>query len=83
MKRVPPANLTLFMVLAGGGAVLDLISKWLVFTKVGQPPAKLELWPGVFSLTTSFNKGALWGLGGGVPFANVLFACLSVKKESD
>ena len=78
MKRVPPANLTLFLMLACGGAVLDLTSKWLVFTKVGQPPAKLVLWPGVFSLTTSFNKGALWGLGGGVPFANVLFACLSV-----
>lgn len=78
MKRVPPANLTLFLALAGGGAVLDLTSKWLVLTKVGQPPAKLVLWPGVFSLTTSFNKGALWGLGGNVPFANWLFACLSV-----
>ena len=79
MKRVPRANLTLFLVLAGGGAVLDLTSKWLVFTKVGPPGAPpLKLWPGVFSLTTSFNKGALWGLGGGVPFANVVFACLSV-----
>lgn len=83
MKKMPPANLTLFMVLAGGGAVLDLMSKWLVFARVGTPqdglPApKLVIWPGVFSLTTSFNKGALWGLGGDVPFANLLFACLSV-----
>lgn len=83
MKQVPPANLKLFMMLAGGGAVLDLTSKWLVFTKVGIPqpglPAPtLKLWPGVFSLTTSFNKGALWGLGGNVPFANWLFASLSV-----
>ena len=41
MKRVPPPNLTPFLMLACGGAVLDLTSKWLVFNRVGQPPAKL------------------------------------------
>jgi signal peptidase II len=80
---VPPKNLTLFIVLAGGGAVLDLASKSLVFKSVGIPQDGLPnpkqlIWPGVLSLTTSFNPGALWGLGGSVPFANVLFACLSV-----
>ena len=83
MKQVRPANLTLFMMLAGGGAVLDLLSKWMVFTKVGIPQEglsapKLNLWPGVFSLTTSFNTGALWGFLKDVSFANALFACLSV-----
>ena len=78
MKRVPPANLALFVALAGGGAVLDLLTKWLAFTRIGLPPAKHVLWPGVFSLTTSFNRGALWGLGGGFPNANFLFAGLSI-----
>lgn len=83
MKQEPQANLRLFLSLAGGGALLDLTSKWLVFTKVGIPQEGLpaptvKLWPGVLSLTTSFNKGALWGLGGNVPFANWLFAGLSM-----
>lgn len=80
MKRVPPANLAIFFLLAGGGAALDLFTKWLAFTKNGSPPHSrpLVLWHGVFSFTTSFNKGALWGLGGSFPQANVGFASLSV-----
>ncbi len=80
MKRVPPANIAIFVLLAGGSAALDLFTKWLAFTKIGAPPHSrpLVLWDGVFSFTTSFNKGALWGLGGSLPQANVGFACLSV-----
>ena len=83
MSRRLPANFTLFAVLAGGGAILDLTSKWIVFSTVGVPQPNsqapsLRLWPEVFSLTTSFNKGALWGIGGSFSFANRLFACLSI-----
>ena len=78
MKRVPAANCVLFCLLAASGAALDLTTKWLAFTRVGQPQSKQELWRGVFSFTTSYNTGALWGLMASVPRANLIFAALSV-----
>jgi signal peptidase II len=58
-----------------GGAALDLATKSLAFAKV---KTSLVIWPGVLSFTTSYNKGALWGLGRNLPFANLAFAGLSV-----
>ena len=78
MSGVPLVNRVLFLALAGGGAALDLLTKWLAFAKVGPPGSKRVLWQGVFSFTTSYNKGALWGLAREIPFANVAFACLSI-----
>jgi signal peptidase II len=78
VTEIPPVNRVAFFALAGGGAALDLFTKWLAFAKVGPPGKSLHIWPGVLSFTTSFNKGALWGLARNVPFANVAFASLSV-----
>jgi signal peptidase II len=74
---------SLFGVLAAAGLALDLGSKWLAFALVGEPQdgranPKLIVWPDVFSITTSFNEGALWGLGRKLPHANLVFAGLSV-----
>jgi signal peptidase II len=78
VNEISPVNRAAFFLLAGGGAVLDLITKWVAFAKVGGPGNQLRIWPGILSLTTSYNKGALWGLGRQIPFANVAFAGLSV-----
>src|SRR5262245_42629099 len=78
VTEIPPVNRVAFFALAGGGAVLDLVTEWLAFAKVGPPGKSLHIWPGVLSFTTSFNKGALWGFARNVPFANVAFASLSV-----
>lgn len=81
MNQVLPVNRALFLLIAGGGAVLDLVTKWLAFSRIGHP-GKLELWSQVFSLTTSFNPGALWGLGRELAHANFAFAGLSVFAGS-
>ena len=79
MKRVASAHLVLFLSLAFGGALLDLATKSLIFNwLVGDPPAKLTVARGVFSLTTSYNEGALWGIARKVPYANGVFAGLSI-----
>jgi signal peptidase II len=62
---------------------LDLGTKWLAFTLVGEPQdgrpnPKSVVWPNVFSITTSYNPGALWGLGQRLPQANAVFAALSL-----
>ncbi len=58
MKRVPAAHSVLFLALATGGAALDLWTKALAFGRLGVP-GKYVIWPGVFSFTTSFNRGGL------------------------
>jgi signal peptidase II len=59
----------------------DLYSKWAVFSTLGYPHRESESWfvglwgKDVFRLMTSFNPGALWGLGRGY---SGVFAILSI-----
>jgi signal peptidase II len=83
VKRDGAAHHGLFWTIALVGAGLDLTTKWLAFTIVGTPqpgrPApSVAILPGVFSFTTSFNRGALWGLAQKTKYANLIFAALSV-----
>jgi signal peptidase II len=69
--------------LAVVGAVLDLGSKSLAFSLIGEPHdgmpgPSVAIWANKLSLTTSYNRGALWGFGHRVPGANHIFAALSV-----
>ncbi len=65
----PPSRMLAFLAVAAGGCALDLTTKSWIFEKLGMPGAKADqvlwLWPGVFSLTTSLNQGALFGFGQG------------------
>jgi signal peptidase II len=62
-----------------GGAAFDLVTKTLVFARTGPPPAPpIALVPNVLELHTSFNSGALWGLGRSLPHSSLIFAALSV-----
>lgn len=83
MNRVPPGRYALFWTLAVVGAVLDLGSKSLAFSLIGEPHdgmpgPSVAIWANKLSLTTSYNRGALWGFGHRVPGANHIFAALSV-----
>jgi signal peptidase II len=82
------AHLGLFLLIAAAGALWDLFTKWLAFTLVGAPEipgavGRSSSWavlPGVFSFTTSYNRGALWGFGDRIvtiPHSNTVFAVLS------
>jgi signal peptidase II len=77
VKRVPVAHYVLFLALATSGAALDLWTKTLVFGRLDFP-GKHVIWPGVFSFTTSYNRGALWGIGAALPHPNIVFAGLSL-----
>jgi signal peptidase II len=75
--RVP--RWVLFWSIALGGAGFDLITKTLVFARIGPPPAPpITLIAHVLELHTSYNSGALWGLGRGLPHSSLIFAALSV-----
>lgn len=78
----PPASrIVLFFLLAIGGCAADLATKHWIFTKLSPQGERtfdgetIPLVPGIFSLTTSVNEGALFGLGHGMTWA---FAALSM-----
>ena len=81
MNQVPLNRWLLFCTVSGTGLVWDLYSKWSVFTSLGYPkqasPWVQSFWGGriEFRLYTTFNEGALWGMGQGYTW---LFAILSV-----
>ncbi len=77
--RVPLSRWILFWTIAIGGAAFDLITKSLVFARVGEPPSPpLPLIENILEFRTSFNEGALWGFGRGVPYSPQIFAAMSV-----
>jgi len=69
----------LFWTIALGGAAFDLTTKAIIFDKVGPPPSRpVTLIPNVLELHTSYNSGALWGLGRSLPYSSTFFAALSI-----
>ena len=76
---VPTPRWVLFWSIALGGAAFDLVTKTLIFARVGPPPAPpIALVPNVLELHTSYNRGALWGLGRDLEHSSLIFAALSV-----
>lgn len=81
MKDSPLARrLILFWAIALGGAAFDLTTKSIVFRRLGEPGANgpVSVIPGMLDLRTSYNPGALWGLGNEWAYSSQLFAALSV-----
>lgn len=81
MKPYPSHRLWTFLLIAGSGLAWDLFSKSWVFSTLDYPYTHsdwIQSWVGgklKFQLTTSFNEGALWGVGQGFSLG---FAVLSV-----
>ncbi|MDQ3330114.1 MAG: signal peptidase II [Planctomycetota bacterium] len=75
---MPASRTVLFFVLAIGGFAADLYSKNAVFKSLGGEGGRtdwlIDGWL-KFRLYTTFNHGALWGVGQGMTW---LFAALSV-----
>ena len=70
-----------FLSLALGAATADLVSKWVLFARLGMPgqSAPVILVPGMLTLETNLNEGALFGMGQGMGtlFAGVSFAAIA------
>ncbi len=73
-------RLALFWAMALGGAGFDLATKAVAFDRLGEPGMRgpLSVVPDFLELRTSYNPGALWGLGKNWPYSSQLFAGLSV-----
>jgi signal peptidase II len=68
-----------FWSIALGGAGFDLATKTIAFTRIGPPPSRpVVVVPNVLELQTSYNPGALWGMGRNLPHSSLIFAALSV-----
>jgi signal peptidase II len=68
-----------FWCIAIGGTTFDLVTKSLVFARVGGPGAPTKtIIPRILELHTSHNTGALWGFGSRIPGSSLIFAGLSV-----
>lgn len=71
------ARQLVFLTIAAVGCTVDLATKSWIFGRLGMPGTSQPIWvvPEVFSLTTSLNEGALFGMGQGL---TMLFAWLSI-----
>jgi signal peptidase II len=87
MIAVPSSRYWSFGLLTAGALAADLVSKWWVFHDLGGPDRTSDwsyrtgfLWGRFeFSLATTFNHGALFGIGQGLSW---LFALLSIAAAS-
>ena len=54
-----------YVVIAGGTAALDLVTKSLLFARLGMPGTapSIVLVPRILTLETNLNEGALFGMG--------------------
>jgi signal peptidase II len=69
----------LFWSVALGGMAFDLSTKSIIFDRIGPPPARaVQIIPNILELHTSYNPGALWGLGRNLPNSSLFFAGLSI-----
>ncbi len=78
MRGIPTNRYLIFGGIAAAGCALDLATKHWIFQRLGMPSPEHDEWrllDGVFSLTTSLNEGALFGLGQG---QGLVFSLLSV-----
>ena len=73
-------RLTLFGAVAIGGLAADLLTKSWIFGRLGMPGTAAPIWVArpYFSLTTSLNEGALWGLGQGMTLLFVLLSFVAL-----
>jgi len=78
-NRVPASRIALFVGLIVVGCAADLSTKSWIFSRLGMPfeSAPIVLVPGVFSLTTSLNDGALFGLGQGMTRAFTVLSAMA------
>jgi signal peptidase II len=78
-EKVRGAHWVLFWAIALGGTAFDLATKAAIFSYVGPPHSRpVSLVPNVLELQTSFNTGALWGMGRNLPYSSQIFAGLSL-----
>ncbi len=78
-QQVGVGRWLLFWAIALGGAAFDLTTKAIIFDRVGPPLSPpVTVVPGILELQTSYNTGALWGIGRNLPYSSTIFAGFSI-----
>jgi signal peptidase II len=78
-KRAGLDRWVLFWSIAVIGTLFDLVTKSVIFARVGAAPTQpIVIVPNILELQASRNTGALWGFGATLPGSSMIFAALSV-----
>jgi signal peptidase II len=78
-RPVGAGRWVLFWAIALGGMAFDLTTKSVIFERIGPPGSRpVPVLPNVLELHTSYNPGALWGLGRNLKYSSLFFAGLSI-----
>jgi len=69
-----------YLGLALSAAVVDLVSKAVIFARLGRPgeQAPIVLVPGMLALETNLNEGALFGMGQGMGMVFAAVSCAAI-----
>src|SRR5574337_685624 len=70
-------NTATFIIAAVGGVIFDIISKWVVFSKLDEF-GKVGLIPGLIDILRSKNEGVVFGLFPGKTNAFILFSIIAI-----
>lgn len=70
-------NTATFVIAAMGGVILDILSKWIVFSKIGEF-GKIILIPGLINILRSRNEGVVFGLFPGKTNMFIIFSIIAI-----
>lgn len=70
-------NTATFVIAAVGGVVIDIVTKWFVFSKLDEFE-KIILIPGLLNILRSENEGVVFGLFPGKTNAFIVFSAIAI-----
>ncbi len=70
-------NTATFVIATMGGVILDILSKWIVFSKIGEF-GKIILIPGLINILRSRNEGVVFGLFPGKTNMFIIFSIIAI-----
>lgn len=70
-------NTATFVIAAVGGVVIDIVTKWFVFSKLDEFE-KIILIPGLLNILRSENEGVVFGLFPGKTNAFIIFSAIAI-----
>ena len=70
-------NTATFVIAVVSGVIADIISKWVVFSKLDEF-AKLIVIPGLLNIVRSTNEGVVFGLFPGKTSAFIVFSAIAI-----
>ena len=70
-------NTATFVIAVVSGVIVDIISKWVVFSKLDEF-GKLILIPGLLNIVRSTNEGVVFGLFPGKTIAFIVFSAIAI-----